>query len=83
MLIDAETGALTARPKAPWYITLLLVSQPLHFGDYGGLPLKVVWALLDLIAIMILASGVVLWLSRARDSSRLERITQAHLQPAS
>ena len=83
VLIDAETGALTARPKAPWYITLLLVSQPLHFGDYGGLPLKVVWALLDLIAIMILASGVVLWLSRARDSSRLERITQAHLQPAS
>jgi len=40
------------------------VSQPLHFGDYGGLPLKIVWALLDLIAIVVLGSGVYLWLGR-------------------
>lgn len=78
MLIDAETGALTAQPRPPWYITMLLVSQPLHFGDYGGLPLKILWALLDLMAIAILISGVVLWLRKSGDKSRLDRLKVAH-----
>jgi uncharacterized iron-regulated membrane protein len=61
-LIDAKTGALTDSRELPWYITALLVSQPLHFGDYGGIPLKIVWALLDLVTIVVLGSGVYLWL---------------------
>jgi uncharacterized iron-regulated membrane protein len=80
VLIDAATGELTARPKAPWYITMLLVSQPLHFGDYGGLPLKIIWGLLDLMAITILISGVVLWLRKAGDKSRYERLRAAHAE---
>jgi uncharacterized iron-regulated membrane protein len=47
-------------------VTSLLVSQPLHFGDYGGLPLKIIWALLDVIAIVVLASGLYLWLRKRR-----------------
>lgn len=67
-LIDAATGSLTDSRELPWYITALLVSQPLHFGDYGGLPLKIVWALLDLITIVVLGSGVYLWLGKRRRS---------------
>jgi uncharacterized iron-regulated membrane protein len=44
----------------------LLVSQPLHFGDYGGVPLKVLWASLDVITIVVLASGLYLWWTRRR-----------------
>jgi len=36
----------------------------LHFGDYGGLPLKIIWALLDLVTITVLGSGLYLWLRR-------------------
>jgi len=64
VLVDAQTAGLTDLRKMPWYITSLLVSQPLHFGDYGGLPLKIVWALLDIIAIVVLGSGLYLWLAR-------------------
>lgn len=64
VLIDARTGELTAKAALPWYVTALLISQPLHFGDYGGLPLKVLWALLDLIAIAVLGSGVYLWMAK-------------------
>lgn len=78
VLIDAETGALTDRPRAPWYITVLLLSQPLHFGDYGGLPLKIIWALLDLMAIAILISGVALWLRKSGDTRRFDRVKAAH-----
>jgi uncharacterized iron-regulated membrane protein len=65
-LIDAETGNLIAFRDLPWYVTMLLVSQPLHFGDYGSLPLKILWALLDAVTIIVLASGLYLWLGRRR-----------------
>ena len=45
---------LTEVFEMPWYAKILLLSQPLHFGDYGGLPLKIIWALLDLITIIVL-----------------------------
>jgi uncharacterized iron-regulated membrane protein len=66
VLVDAQTGAFTATREMPWYIVTLLLSQPLHFGDYGGLPLKILWGALDLIAIVVLCSGVYLWWKRRK-----------------
>ncbi|KFD27442.1 membrane protein [Sphingobium yanoikuyae] len=66
VLIDARTGKLTAVVKMPWYLRALEVSRPLHFGDYGGMPLKVIWALLDLVTIVVLGSGLYLWIARPR-----------------
>jgi len=68
-LIDAETGAFTTARPMPWYQQALMLSQPLHFGDYGGLPLKLLWAVLDLFAIVVLASGLALWLDKRRAST--------------
>lgn len=65
-LIDARTGELSAIAPVPWYVKALSLSQPLHFGDYGGLPLKILWALLDLITIVVLGSGLYLWLGKGR-----------------
>jgi uncharacterized iron-regulated membrane protein len=64
VLVDASTGKFTETREMPWYVTTLLVSQPLHFGDYGGMPLKILWAILDVITIVVLGSGVCLWLRR-------------------
>ena len=69
-LVDGETGKLSAAPELPWYVTALLVSQPLHFGDYGGAPLKIIWALLDLGLIVVLASGIFLWLRKRQPANR-------------
>jgi uncharacterized iron-regulated membrane protein len=66
VLIDAGTGEITDRRELPWYLTALLLSQPLHFGDYGGQAMKLLWALLDLATIIILGSGLYLWLKRGR-----------------
>jgi uncharacterized iron-regulated membrane protein len=66
VLVDAETGELVSARDLPWYLRVLEVSRPLHFGDYGGLPLKVIWALLDLLTIAVLGSGLYLWLVRSR-----------------
>ena len=79
VLVDAENGAVTAVRDLPWYMTTLLVSQPLHFGDYGGMPLKIIWALLDVVTIIVLGSGLYLWLARRRSSidARLAEIEEA------
>ena len=68
VMIDAETGKLTDSRSLPWYLTAILVAKPLHFGDYGGLPLKIIWTLLDLATIVVLVSGLHLWLGRGRTS---------------
>ncbi len=66
VLVDAQTAEVTAAPALPWYLTGLLISQPLHFGDYGGLPMQILWAVLDIITIVVLGSGLYLWLAKRR-----------------
>ncbi len=68
-LVDARNGELTAIVTMPWYLRALEVSRPLHFGDYGGMPLKIIWALLDIVTIAVLGSGLYLWLSRRASPS--------------
>jgi uncharacterized iron-regulated membrane protein len=63
-LVDAQDSTLTDMREMPWYVQTLFLSQPLHFGDYGGLPLKILWGFLDMMTIAILGSGVYLWLRR-------------------
>jgi len=65
LLIDAETGQLTAKREMPWYVKCLFISEPLHFGDYGGMPLKLLWAVFDLVTIGVLISGLWLWRLRS------------------
>ena len=69
VLVDAGTAQVTAAAKLPWYLVALQVSRPLHFGDYGGLPMKILWAALDLVSITVLGSGLYLWLVRRRGQS--------------
>jgi uncharacterized iron-regulated membrane protein len=57
----------------PWYVTTLFISQPLHFGDYGGMPLKILWALLDVLSIFVLGTGVYLWLRRRKTGVSVDR----------
>jgi uncharacterized iron-regulated membrane protein len=66
VVIDGETGAFTDMQDMPWFVTTLLISKPLHFGDYGGMTLKVIWAILDVITIIILITGLYLWIARRR-----------------
>lgn len=68
--VDAVSGGATPPPRMPWYLRAVEVSRPLHFGDYGGLPLKALWAALDLLTIGVLATGLYLWVAKRRWSWR-------------
>jgi uncharacterized iron-regulated membrane protein len=64
VLVDAQTAQITDSRNLPWYLTALLISQPLHFGDYGGGWMQFLWAMLDVATIIVLGSGLYLWLKR-------------------
>ncbi len=82
VLVDAVTAEVTAVARPPWYLTMLALSQPLHFGDYGGLPLKILWVLLDLLTIVVLASGLYLWFARRKATdARVAQLMQRHQPP--
>ena len=66
VLLDGETGEVADTRALPLYLQALLISQPLHFGDYGGMPLKVIWAVLDGLTIVVIGSGLYLWVARRR-----------------
>ena len=66
VLIDASTLQVTAVAERPWYMDAMGMSQPLHFGDYGGMPMKILWATLDVLTIIVLGSGVYLWVVRRK-----------------
>lgn len=69
VLVDAEALTLTATADMPWYVTALLISQPLHFGDYGGMPMKIIWTVLDILTIVVLGSGLYLWVVRRKGAA--------------
>lgn len=78
VIVDAETSKFTASRDMPWYVTSLFLSQPLHFGDYGGMTLKIIWAILDIATIIVLVTGLYLWI--ARRGRRLSRLSTADKQ---
>ncbi|WP_133365622.1 PepSY-associated TM helix domain-containing protein [Qipengyuania sediminis] len=73
-LVDAETGRLTDARDLPALNQALMMSKPLHFGDYGGLPLKLIWAAMTLATIHVLWTGLALWLRRRPHDAKAERI---------
>jgi uncharacterized iron-regulated membrane protein len=84
VLIDAQLGTITDQRELPWYLTGLLISQPLHFGDYGGGWMQFLWALLDLATIVVLGSGLYLWIKRGRaaQAARAGKPARDQAQPA-
>lgn len=76
-LIDAESGELVDARAMPALNQALMMSKPLHFGDYGGLPLKALWALLTLATIWVLWTGVLLWWRRSPGAIE-RRVAEIH-----
>jgi uncharacterized iron-regulated membrane protein len=63
-VIDAAQGTVNDTRPAPWYLKAILLSEPLHFGDYGGLPLKLLWTACAWLTMFIVGNGAWLWWSR-------------------
>jgi uncharacterized iron-regulated membrane protein len=83
ILVDAKTAKVTDSKEIPWYLKTLLLSQPLHFGDYGGLLLKVIWSILDIATIAVLWTGLVLWWRKRNQTTTVNVELTTHLNKPS
>jgi uncharacterized iron-regulated membrane protein len=66
VMIDAHTGEVARDVALPKYLHAMFLSEPLHFGDYGGLPLKLLWSACNLLTLFITANGAWLFFDRRR-----------------
>lgn len=78
-MIDALTPSQAVHRELPWYLRALLISEPLHFGDYGGMPLKILWVLFSLASLALAGSGV--WSLLAGKRARSDEPLMASLAP--
>ncbi|CAB3629278.1 PepSY-associated TM helix domain-containing protein [Achromobacter pestifer] len=69
VVVRVADGALISAEPPPWYMWLLEGSRPLHFGNYAGLPLQLIWAALDLATIVALLTGLYLYLPKRRQAN--------------
>lgn len=65
-LVDAATGEVVRKIEMPGYLQAIFLSEPLHFGNYGGLALKIFWTLCSLMTLFITANGAWLFFDRRR-----------------
>lgn len=63
-LVDAQSQQVERVLQLPLYLQAILLSQPLHFGDYGGLALRLLWAGCTLAILFITLNGAWLWWAR-------------------
>ncbi|MFD2012617.1 PepSY domain-containing protein [Acinetobacter vivianii] len=68
-LVNAATGQVDTVEELPTYLKAILLSQPLHFGNYGGMPLKILWSLCTLLSLFITLNGAWLWWAKRQQKS--------------
>lgn len=68
LVIDSGNAKLTEIMELPFYLKAALLAEPLHFGDYGGIGLKILWACFTLISLAVVLLGVGTFIAKRRAS---------------
>lgn len=66
VIVDAVTGTVSEVRELPLYLKTLVLSEPLHFGDYGGWPLKLLWLAFTLAFLVMPISGLLIFAEKQR-----------------
>ncbi|MGJ8716529.1 MAG: PepSY-associated TM helix domain-containing protein [Maribacter stanieri] len=70
----AKTGAYEKHydiNDAPWYFQLYDSFRPIHFGDFGGIPIKILWCILGLSPAILAISGSTVAILRMKRKKKL------------
>ncbi len=58
---------------SPWYVRMFRVLQPLHFGDYAGLWVKIIYSVGAILPALLSITGFLLWRSRSQVKPTVRR----------
>lgn len=80
VVVNAINGIVTEVIALPWYLQALLYSESLHFGDFGGLTLKLIWAAFTLCSLAVVFLGISSYLKkRAKKKVRVTNGSPAQI----
>ncbi len=66
VVVNAHTAKVAQIVELPFYLKMVLLSEPLHFGNYGGIYLKIVWAIFALVSLAVALLGVTSFFRRQK-----------------
>jgi uncharacterized iron-regulated membrane protein len=69
-VVEDATARVAEVRELPVYLKTLLLSEPLHFGDYGGLTLKVLWGSFAAICFVMTIVGIWGWFAKRTERRR-------------
>ena len=72
---DPSTGkvlALSREVDQPLSARIFAAFAPIHYGEFGGLPIKVLWALLGLLPTVLFVTGLITWWRPAQRKAPLD-----------
>ena len=81
--LDPASGqVLSVNLAANWPLTMRLYQwmDPVHYGEFGGTPIKVLWAALGATPSILFVSGLLFWWLRNQKSSRAPASRTRELQ---
>lgn len=79
-IVHRESGKIEAVREFPLYLKALLLSEPLHFGDYGGNALKVIWLVFSLISFWLPVGAITLFFFKKKKPAYFQRTSKRKLQ---
>ncbi|RZA07626.1 MAG: hypothetical protein EOP11_07180 [Proteobacteria bacterium] len=65
-VVEAATAKIAEVRELPLYLKALLLSEPLHFGDYGGLTLKILWGAFAVVSFVMAIVGIWGWFAKRK-----------------
>jgi uncharacterized iron-regulated membrane protein len=83
VVFDAGNGAvLMNTASAEWSASerAALGIYSVHFGDFGGLPIKIIWAILGFIPVLLVITAYVMWWNHVL-KRKWKKLTAGRLKP--
>jgi uncharacterized iron-regulated membrane protein len=78
--MDPASGkVLSAERAADWPLGVQLFQaiQPIHYGEFGGAPIKVLWSLFGVIPAVLFITGVIVWWRPNKQKARRSDVETA------
>lgn len=57
-VVEAQSTKVVEVLQLPLYLKIVMLSEPLHFGNYGGLFLKILWGCFTVLSLLVVGLGV-------------------------
>jgi uncharacterized iron-regulated membrane protein len=83
-LTTGEVKSVNFLRDAPWHKRLLTVLKPLHFGDYAGLGIKLLYSFFGLLPGILAVSGFFIWRQRGSQTEQKrsrKQVTRPYATP--